>query len=222
MSEFYNNEEQKFSSLLSDLKKLPKIEAPENFEFNLMTRIENKNFGQVEEERPKFNLLKFLAPSAAVLATVLLFFIFYPQKNEIPTQIANQPKTTDSQSIVGNSANKNFESLFSTDEKKSSNQKREVVTLPNQNIAQNPQAVKPPVQFNQRRSVAVDDYISGTNSNQNSAVRSNIVNSGDEPLVDGFLIEKKTDKKTIEKFRSELDSLKKAQTKADSLKKARK
>ena len=222
MSEFYNNEEQKFSSLLSDLKKLPKIEAPENFEFNLMTRIENKNFGQVEEERPKFNLLKFLAPSAAVLATVLLFFIFYPQENEIPTQIANQPKTTDSQSIVGNSANKNFESLFSTDEKKSSNQKREVVTLPNQNIAQNPQAVKPPVQFNQRRSVAVDDYISGANSNQNSAVRSNIVNSGDEPLVDGFLIEKKTDKKTIEKFRSELDSLKKAQTKADSLKKARK
>ena len=222
MSEFYKNEEQKFSSLLSDLKKLPKIEAPENFEFNLMTRIENKNFGQVEEERPKFNLLKFLAPSAAVLATVLLFFIFYPQKNEIPTQIANQPKTTDSQSIVGNSANKNFESLFSADEKKSSNQKREVVTLPNQNIAQNPQAVKPPVQFNQRRSVAVDDYISGANSNQNSAVRSNIVNSGDEPLVDGFLIEKKTDKKTIEKFRSELDSLKKAQTKADSLKKARK
>ena len=32
--------------------------------------------------------------------------------------------------------------------------------------------------------------------------------------------EKKTDKKTIEKFRSELDSLKKAQAKADSLKKA--
>lgn len=222
MSEFYNNEEQKFSNLLSDLKKLPKIEAPDNFEFNLMTRIENKNFGQVEEERPKFNLLKFLAPSAAVLATVLLFFIFYPQKNEVPTQIANQPTTTDSQSIVGNSANKNFESLFSKEEKKSSNQKREVVSQPNQNIAQNPQAVKSPVQFNQRRSVAVDDYISGANSNQNSAVRSNIVNSGDEPLVDGFLIEKKTDKKTIEKLRSELDSLKKAQVKADSLKKARK
>jgi len=217
MSEFYNNEEQKFSSLLSDLKKLPKIEAPENFEFNLMTRIENKNFGQVEEERPKFNLLKFLAPSAAVLATVLLFFIFYPQKNDIPTQIASQPKTTDSQSIVGNSANKNFESLFSKDEKKSSTQKHETFSQPNQNIA-----VKSPVQFNQRRSVAVDDYISGANSNQNSAVRSNIVNSGDEPLVDGFLIEKKTDKKTIEKYRSELDSLKKAQMKADSLKKARK
>lgn len=220
MSEFYNNEDQKFSNLLSDLKKLPKIEAPDNFEFNLMTRIENKNFGQVEEERPKFNLLKFLAPSAAVLATILLFFIFYPQKNEVPTQIASQPKSADSQSIVGNSANKNFESLFSKEEKKQSAQKQEVVSQSNQNIAQNSAPVKSPVQFNPRRSVAVDDFISGANSNQNSAAGSNIVNSGDRPIVDGFLIEKKTDKKTIEKFRSELDSLKKAQAKADSLKKA--
>src|SRR3989339_420354 len=186
MNELYNREEQKFSNLLSDLKKLPKIEAPDNFEFNLMTRIENKNFGQVEEERPKFNLLKFLAPSAAVLATVLLFFIFYPQKNDIPTQIANQSKAADSQSIAGNTANKNFESLFSKEEKKSSTPKREAVSQ----------------------------------SNQNPALRGNIVNSGDQPIVDGFLVEKKTDKKTIEKFRSELDSLKKAQAKADSLKKA--
>ena len=220
MSELYNTEEQKFSNLLSDLKKLPKIEAPDNFEFTLMTRIQNKNFGQVEEERPKFNLLKFLAPSAAVLATVLLFFIFYPQKNDIPTQIANQSKAADSQSIAGNTANKNFESLFSKEEKKSSTPKREAVSQSNQNIAQNPSAVKSPAQFNQRRSVAVDDYISGANSNQNPALRGNIVNSGDQPIVDGFLVEKKTDKKTIEKFRSELDSLKKAQAKADSLKKA--
>jgi len=39
-------------------------------------------------------------------------------------------------------------------------------------------------------------------------------------MVDGFRIENKLDKKTIEKFRAELDSLKKAQLKADSLKKA--
>lgn len=222
MSEFYNNEDKKFSNLLSDLKKLPKIEVPENFEFNLMTRIQNKNFSQVEEERPKFNLLKFLAPSAVVLTAVLLFFIIYPQKEEIPTQIAKQPNTTDSQSIVGNSANKNFESLFSKEEKKPSAQKQEVFSQSNQNIAQNPTQVKSPVQFNPRRSVAVDDFISGANSNQNSTIGSNIVNSGDQPIVDGFLVEKKTDKKTIEKYRSELDSLKKAQTKADSLKKARK
>lgn len=220
MSEFYNNkEEQQFSNLLADLKKLPKVEAPENFEFNLMTRIQNGNFGQVDEERPRFSLFKFLAPSAAVLAAVVLFFIFYPQQQNIQTQIAQKQSITDTQSIAGNTSDKNFESLFSTEEKKHTSQNS---SQQNQNIAQNAQPNKPQVMFNPRKSVSVDDYISGTNSNQNSGLRSNIVNSGEDPLVNGFFVEKKTDKKMIEKYRNELDSLKKAQMKADSLKKARK
>ena len=119
MSEFYNNkEEEKFSNLLSDLKKLPKIEAPENFEFNLMTRIQNRNFTPVEEERQKFNIFKFLAPSVAVLATAVLFFIFYPQQKEIQTQLAEKQNITDTQSIAGNTADKKIESLFNQPKEK--------------------------------------------------------------------------------------------------------
>ena len=114
MNELYNREEQKFSNLLSDLKKLPKIEAPDNFEFNLMTRIENKNFGQVEEERPKFNLLKFLAPSAAVLATVLLFFIFYPVSFFVFSENIAKNKTSDSLPRCY-SRGRNFDSFFAYD-----------------------------------------------------------------------------------------------------------
>ncbi|MFA7418860.1 MAG: hypothetical protein WCZ90_04165 [Melioribacteraceae bacterium] len=217
MSEFYKNEEEKFSKLVSDLKTLPKIEAPDNFEFNLMTRIQNKSFGEIRDSRPAFNWFKFLAPSAAVMASVLLFFIFYPQREEIPTQIVNQKQLIDSQALAGKSSDKKFESLFSTDDKKSSIKKS---VESNSNIAQTQLPGKRTFPLNQRRSVSVDDYISGANSNQNPSARSSIVNSGDEPMVDGFRIENKLDKKTIEKFRAELDSLKKAQLKADSLKKA--
>lgn len=219
MSEFYKNEEEKFSKLVSDLKTLPKIEAPDNFEFNLMTRIQNKNFGEIRDTIPTFNWFKFLAPSAAVMASVLLFFIFYPQSEEIPTQIANQNQLVDSQALAGKSSDKKFESLFSTDDKKSSIKKS---VESNSNIAQTQLSGKSSFPLNQRRSVSVDDYISGANSNQNSSARSSIVNSGENPMTDGFRVENKLDKKTIEKFRAELDSLKKAQLKADSLKKAMK
>ena len=77
MNNFYN-EEKKYSKLVNDLKNLPHIKAPENFEFNLMTRIENKNFG--DSKIPKttsFNIFKFLAPSAIVLTAFILFFIFF-------------------------------------------------------------------------------------------------------------------------------------------------
>lgn len=219
MSEFYKNEEEKFSKLVSDLKRLPKIEAPDNFEFNLMTRIQNKNFGEIRDTRPAFNWFKFLAPSAAVMASVLLFFIFYPQREEIPTQIPNQQQLVDSQALAGKSSDKKFESLFSTDDKKSSSKKS---IESNSSVAQTRLADKRNFPLNQRRSVSVDDYISGANSNQNPSARSSIVNSGDEPMLNGFRVENKLDKKTIEKFRAELDSLKKAQVKADSLKKAAK
>lgn len=223
MSEFYNNkEEEKFSNLLSDLKNLPKIETPENFEYNLMTRIENGNFNPVEEERPKFNLFKFLAPSAAVLATAVLFFIFYPQQQEIQTQMTKKQFITDTQSIAGNAADKKIESLFNQPKERNSSKLSNQTQPKTQNFAQNSQPLNQPSIYNQKKSVSVDDFISGTNSNQNSSLRNSVVNSGENPIVDGFFVEKKADKKVIERYRTESDSLRKAKIKADSLKNARK
>ncbi|KAF0152964.1 MAG: hypothetical protein FD143_641 [Ignavibacteria bacterium] len=223
MSEFYNNkDEQKISNLIADLKKLPKVEAPENFEFNLMTRIQNENFGQAEEVRPRFNLLKFLAPSAAVLATVVLFFIFYPQQQDIQTQIAEKQSITDTPSIAGNSADKNVESLFSVPQKSTSPEVKSQRPSNIQSVEQNYKPAKQTIEFNPRKSVSVDDYISGANTSPNSGTRNSVVNVGERAIADGFFVEKKADQKTIEKYRHELDSLKKALLKADSLKKARK
>ena len=62
MKTIYNEKQNKHSEMIKDLQNLPKIETPENFEYNLMTRIKNKNFGNVEKDKPVFNWVRFLAP----------------------------------------------------------------------------------------------------------------------------------------------------------------
>ena len=66
MKKNYDDHENYFPDLKKDLKNLPKVNAPENFEFNLMTRIQNKNFGTMEDKRTKFSWIKFLTPALAL------------------------------------------------------------------------------------------------------------------------------------------------------------
>ena len=40
---FYNLEETEFKETIDKLKSLPKVDAPDNFEYNLMVKINNKN-----------------------------------------------------------------------------------------------------------------------------------------------------------------------------------
>lgn len=221
MKQFYNEEEAKYSKLLNDLKNLPQIKAPENFEFNLMTRIENKNFGDSRLPKEKFNLFKFLAPTAAVVTLFLLFIIFYPQSEEIKNEISKQSNIADTQTLIEKSIanqqinykeNNNSAKVKTNVSAGSSQSSVKIDYTPNQNKLQKYLQSQP--------SVSVDDYLSGATTTNRTLQRGNVVKSGDEPIVDGFFVEKQTDKQTIEKYRAVLDSLRKAQLKADSIKKA--
>ena len=218
MSDLYNNENSKHSDLLKDLKSLPKINAPENFEFNLMTRIQNKNFGLVEDARPKFNFIKFFAPSAAVVALIILFFVFYPKGDQIQKQIANQKTIGDSQSVLNTAINQAKE--FAENRPAKSFTANPSLQKSANNAAQNSVIQNQiPFPLNSQKAVSVDDYISGEKETANNLQGGSTVNSGDQNYGGGFLIEKKTDKETLEMYR---DSLKRAQQIADSLKKAQK
>jgi len=221
MNTIYNNEnEDKFSELKKDLKELPKVNAPENFEYNLMTQIKNKNFGKVEETRPNFSLIKFLAPSAVVVAAVILFFIFLPASNQNNIQQTNPSQKLDSPANFNKSL---AEKKTATDQK---------ITIPANSdqssassIANNiPTRVKTRIPIsNDPRAIKLDDYISGESANQKDLGRGNIVNGGnDQSEPDGFFIKGNPDSKTLAKYRAKLDSVKKAQMKADSLKKIQK
>lgn len=221
MKKIYNNEENKFSEMLKDLKELPKIKAPDNFEYNLLTRIQNKNFGKTEKKRPQFSWVKFLAPSAVVVSAIILFFIFFPSSHENNNQLLQQTKIQDNQSAVNNSSSAKNE--LNNQQSNQSNTKLQ--SNPSVLLGSNDRAAKPGARprINDSRSIKLDDYISGANKNQSNTNRGNIVNNGEEPSqYDGLIVSEKPDKKTLERERAVVDSIKKAQLKADSLKKVQK
>lgn len=107
---FYNKEDEKFEDISKQLQKLPQINAPENFEFNLMTRIENKNFG-TEKEIKKYTLFSFLKPAIAVVSSVIIvFFVMDQQTNNFENPLISDPqvRNTDSPNQLENSYEKEF------------------------------------------------------------------------------------------------------------------
>ena len=227
------SDESNHKKLMEDLKSLPKIKAPENFEYNLMTRIQNQNFGELKKERVPFNIIKFLAPSAVVVTAFILFFLFYsPSQQQIDNPFMIDPPAivSDSQGTI-TSTNKDL--AFNNQTSASESQTRTVEPQINKqgegNLDVKPQTNDAVVKrqgkypINSRRSVALDDFISGDSQQKSTMERGNIVNNGEQaPDFDGFYIRQKPDKATITKYRSLIDSVKKAQMKADSIKKARK
>lgn len=219
MNTIYNEKENKHAEMIKDLQNLPKIETPENFEFNLMTRIKNKNFGNIEKDKPVFNWVKFLAPSAVAVTAIILLFIFLPSSQQIENPLFYQTQKLDSQSTVNNSIAAGKENINKHSSKQNPNS-----TLPEKSIVSgNPiQNVSPRIPFGSSRSVSLDDYINGVN-NPGNLQRGNIVNSGTESApLDRFFVAENPDQNTLKKLRAQVDSLKKEQMKADSLKKAQK
>ncbi len=225
----YNNET-RHSKLIEDLKSLPKVNAPENFEYNLMTRIQNQNFGDLKKERLPFNLIKFLAPSAVVVTALIIFFVFYssadiqtenPFMTE-PTAIASDSQTAISGEdlAINNSASASESQSGKTDQKISQNRADLNAKIQPNDVVVKKQGKYP---INSNRSIALDDFISGDSQQNSSLERGNVVSEGQNPPeFDGFLVRQSPDKTTIAKYRAFTDSVKRAKMVADSIKNARK
>lgn len=83
-----------FKNLLNDLKNLPKVDAPSDFEFKLFAKIKNESFGQ---EKSDFSLFGFLKPAFSIVVILLVFFVFtFINQNEKTGKIIqpnlNNPK----------------------------------------------------------------------------------------------------------------------------------
>lgn len=219
MNTIYNEKTNQHSKMIKDLQNLPKVETSENFEFNLMTRIKNKNFGNVKNDKPGFNWIKFLAPSAVAVTAIILIFIFLPSSQQIENPSLFQSQKLGSQSENYNSVAEGKEIINHPATKQNSNSSRaERATQPN--IVS--KSVSPRIPFNNSRSVSLDDYINGGNNPRNIQ-RGNIVHSGEESAqLNQFFLTESLDQKTLMKYRAQLDSIKKAQQRTDSLKKVQK
>ncbi len=70
----YNFNESEYENIKKLLKELPKEKAADNFEYNLMVRINNGNFEQSSYNEQKISLWKIFVPASVIVTTVLLFF----------------------------------------------------------------------------------------------------------------------------------------------------
>jgi hypothetical protein len=145
------------SELIELLKNLPREKAPENFEFNLMTKIKNNNFGNVADE--KGSLLWVFLPSATIVtaAVVVLMFLFSSVENSsvnvlVPKKV-QKAKTKTYLIVENNKASKDeIEAV-------------KIVKAPNDVVTK--QKVKIPV--NPSSGLPVDNFLNKSISGKNSA-----------------------------------------------------
>ena len=64
-----------FENLTNDLHNLPKIQTPPDFEFKLMSRIQNGNFNSKFKEEKEFTFGRFFKPAFSLVVVMLTFII---------------------------------------------------------------------------------------------------------------------------------------------------
>lgn len=201
----YNDEEQKYSKLIEDLRQLPRIKADDNFEYVLMTRIENGNFGNANQsERMQFGLIRFLAPTAVVITVIILFVLFLPGEQNYEDPLRSEPQVIVSEL--------NHQSTPLTQKKESP--KENELQSQEDNYTDKIEGQEGNVRnypILPGRSVELDDYIAGKNYKRSNLLQGSVVKAGDEiPEFDGFFVRRNPNPEMIRKYRKMIDSLKKA------------
>ncbi len=96
MNEEKFTDDNQYSELKKLLNEIPKVNAPDNFEFNLMTKIQNKNF-EVKSEKKKTIFSWALTPALGFAASVFLILFLFTGNEDLdnnPWQVA--PKLIES------------------------------------------------------------------------------------------------------------------------------
>ncbi|MBI9071731.1 MAG: hypothetical protein JEY94_09040 [Melioribacteraceae bacterium] len=209
--ELYDNYDQKFDKLINDLKGLPKVKADDNFEFNLMTKIQNGQFKSNLEPRKKFGLSWTLIPSTAIaLSAVILFFIISDSSNDLENPFNVAPQ------LRGNVASQ-FEDSVNGNSKKAVEQEsfkeeKTDITQAENNLAK--QNVKQ--QLANGRDLPLDNYINESPSEmRNSLSGTQTVSQTNRRNSSSVYIRVENSKEAIEKNKAKLDSLNKVMKKED-------
>ncbi|MBN1638209.1 MAG: hypothetical protein JW866_04530 [Ignavibacteriales bacterium] len=211
-----NNSEKYWVTKL--LKSLPKKEAPADFEFKLMTRIQNRNFN-IKSEQNKRRFTWIWIPAAATISTIIILFtIFYNFKNdkqnplmERPSEI-NQtlseeepPRSIEKSDNYSEHTIENKEEMDMDDKNVSPQQNYRVVIKPNDVIEK--ETIDLPYANN--KGIEIDEYI--TNNELNIYDRNyNLKSVSDgEFNFDGFYLQSTTNPMELEKLKAKIDSVEK-------------
>ncbi|MFH0736324.1 MAG: hypothetical protein V1773_17480 [bacterium] len=214
----YDIKEKEFEPVIELLKNLPKIEAPDNFEYNLMVKIQNKNFALPETKKTKKWLLIFGPAGAVVLSTFLVLFFFTENFKNSDDPFNFEPgirqnagvQTVDTLKVkeyIVENAQDNKKTDINNQSSFSFQQKAYTVVVQPNDVVKKSASLYP---LDDSKSVDLDKILSGENANNagNSKVR--LVSEGNDYYpMDEFLV-KQTKDTTVKSLKARVDSLKKA------------
>lgn len=217
--------EENFEETIKLLKGLDRVNAPDDFEFKLMVKINNQEFGDLEKEPKKLRLAWALPPAAALgLTTIVLFFMLSEQAVDFDNPLL-APPTLRSEFQAGYVAPSGPVEYDATETEES----KEV----GRNLAANMDGTKfsspsqPDVQlvvqsndviveerielpFSTANSVNLDSRLAGNDPAKSSNSNANLVRGG-SPVFDfnGFSVRERVSKEEFEAYKSKMDSLRK-------------
>jgi hypothetical protein len=212
MNEEKFTDDNEFSELKKLLKEIPKVKAPDNFEFNLMTKIQNQNF-EVKSEKKKSIFSWALTPAIAFAVSVFLVLFLFTNEDDL----LDNPWNSTPRLIENNIAEVNSDQPKTSAKKKSSSPKANKsisnkVSSNNLVAETNNQKDFP---FEKGTSVNLDEGLqidSNPNSNTGSARLAGSSNSNTSRFNGFFLRE-------VEKYQKEdsLDSRKDSTSQSENL-----
>lgn len=94
-------EEKKYEKLIGELKNLPKIKAPQNFETNLLRKINSKKDNRERKISDWIFSPGKLVPAAVAIASAVIIFFVIDVKSEVPEDpLTLQPRLREDLSMV--------------------------------------------------------------------------------------------------------------------------
>lgn len=196
------NTDAQFEKLISDLKNLPKLDAPSNFEYNLMIKIQNGEFEKVKDKKESIWLWRIIPASALVLSTIVLFFIIQDSSsNYIHNYLTEQPQLyTENYKVV--------DTLGIKAKKTSDNSEAYQIVVNNDAIVE--EKIKPDFLRN-NQGMSLDNYMSES-GNRNQKQGQVLVKSHPDFQEDGFFMDPFADLEEIARLKARMDSILQSKT----------
>jgi hypothetical protein len=216
----YNDSEDKFSETLKALKELPKVNAPDDFEFNLMIKITNGELNSEEEEKRQSKWIWILAPAAFVVTSVILFVTLTRsdidrQLNPLQNQGSIYAGKTGDTSMKGKG---NSGIIPKTAQKRGSQTQTSLPSQDQQYLADRNAPPLPEYYYNplsNERSFKLDNLLKGGSGNRLN--RNQTVDDANK-LPDEFFQNEGNLQKSLKDKKAVKDSLRKMVSRNDSLK----
>ena len=214
----YDIKEKEFEPVIDLLKNLPKIEAPDNFEYNLMVKIQNKNFDLAETKKTKKWLFVFGPAGAVVLSAFLVLFFFTenfknsddPLNFEAGIRQNAGVQTVDTLKVkeyIVENVQDNKKTDINNQSSFSFQQKAYTVVVQPNDVVKKSASLYP---IDDSKSVDLDKILSGENATNAGNNKIRLVSEGNDYYpMDEFLV-KQTKDTTVKSLKARVDSLKKA------------